>query len=301
MDTILQGMDSVICYLDDILVSGKSEAEHLDNLRKVLQKLKEHGIRARKSKCSFLKSSVLYLGHRIDADGIHATDAKLRAITDAPAPKNVTELRSFLGLLNYYARLIPNLSSLIQPLNQLLRHGVKWHWSQAANTAFKAAKEKVVSPNVLVHYDPSRPIRLAADASAYGVGAVISHTMEDGSERPIAFASRTLTPSERNYSQVEKEALSLVFGVCKFHAYLYGRPFTLITDHKPLLSILGPKNGVPPIAAARLQRWALKLSAYTYDIKFRRTDEHMDFRGFPFTMSVLLVISLRQQSSMSSS
>ena len=205
--------------------------------------MKEHRIRAKKSKCSFLKMGVQYLGHRIDADGIHATDAKLRAIIDAPQPKNVSELRSFLGLLNYYGRFIPNLSSLIHPLNKLLRHGVKWQWSPAASAAFKAAKEKVVSPNVLVHYDPQRPIRLAADASAYGVGAVISHTMEDSSERPIAFASRTLTPSERNYSQVEKEALSLVFGVCKFHTYLYGRPFILITDHKPLITILGPRRG----------------------------------------------------------
>jgi hypothetical protein len=136
---------------------------------------------------------------------------------------------------------------------------------------------KIVSPNV--HYDPSRPIRLAADASAYGVGAVISHVMDDGSERPIAFASRTLTPSERNYAQVEKEALSLVFGVCKFHTCLYGRQFTLVTDHKPLTSILGPKKGVPPIAAARLQRWALKLAAYTYDIKFCHTEEHCNADG----------------------
>ena len=129
------------------------------------------------------------------------------------------------------------------------------------------------------YYDVVRPLRLAADASAYGIGAVIFHVMDDGSERPIAFASRTLMPSEQNYAQVEKEALSLVFGVCKFHSYLYGRKFTLITDHKPLTSILGPKKGVPPIAAARLQRWALKLSAYSYEIEFRSTDKHVNADG----------------------
>ena len=274
MDTILQGMDGVICYLDDILITGKTEAEHLHNLQSVLQKLKEHGIRAKRAKCAFMKTKVHYLGHVIDAEGLHATDAKIQAIVDAPKPKNVGELRSFLGLLNYYGRFIPNLSTLLHPLNQLLCQHARWKWSKKCQQAFERAKKKIVSPNVLVHYDALREIRMAADASAYGIGAVISHVMDDGSERPIAFASRTLLPSERNYAQVEKEALSLIFGVSKFHAYLYGRKFTLITDHKPLLSILGPKKGVPPIAAARLQRWALKLSAYTYDIEFRSTDAH---------------------------
>ena len=268
MDTILQGMSGVIFYLDDILVSGRTEEEHLDNLWKVLQKLQEHGIRAKKAKCTFLKTSVQYLGHVIDADSLHATDDKVKAIINAPRPRTVAELRSFLGLLNYYGRFIPNLSSLIYPLNNLLRQKKTWQWTKACSGAFQAAKEKIVSSKVLTHYDPTRPVRLAADASAYGIGAVISHVMEDGSERPIAFASRTLKPSECNYAQVEKEALSLVFGLCKFHSYLYGRKFTLVTDHKPLTTILGPKNGVPPIAAARLQRWALKLAAYSYDIEF---------------------------------
>lgn len=279
MDTILQGMNGVICYLDDILISGKTEEEHLDNLRRVLLKLKEHGIRAKKAKCTFLKTSVRYLGHVIDADGLHATDDKIKAIVNAPRPRTVAELRSFLGLLNYYGRFIPNLSSLIYPLNNLLRQKTTWRWTKACSDAFTAAKEQIVSSNVLTHYDTTLPVRLAADASAYGIGAVISHVMEDGSERPIAFASRTLKPSERNYAQVEKEALSLVFGVCKFHSYLYGRKFTLVTDHKPLTTILGPKNGVPPIAAARLQRWALKLAAYNYEIEFRSTDKHANADG----------------------
>ena len=150
---------------------------------------------------------------------------------------------------------------------------------KACAKAFKTAKEKIVSPNVLVHYDPGHPLTIAADASAYGIGAVISHTMEDGTKRPIAFASRTLLPSKKNYSQIEKEALSIVFGISKFHAYLYGRQFTLITDHKPLTSIFGPKKGILTIAAARLQRWALKLSAYSYDIRYRSTNNHSNADG----------------------
>ncbi len=137
----------------------------------------------------------------------------------------------------------------------------------------------LTSAAVLAHYDPKLPLRLAADASAYGVGAVISHVYEDGSERPIAYASRTLTAAEKNYAQLEKEALLLVFGVRRFHQYLYGRPFTLYTDHQPLTTILGPKTGVPTLAAARLQRWALILSAYDYKIQFKSTNAHANADG----------------------
>ena len=130
-----------------------------------------------------------------------------------------------------------------------------------------------------MHYDPSLPITLAGDASAYGIGAVISHTLPDGTEHPIAFVSRTLSSSEQNYAQLEKEALSLIFGIKKFHQYLYGRHFTLVTDHKPLTAILGPKKGIPTLAAARLQRWAVLLSAYKYDIKFKPTQSHANADG----------------------
>ena len=109
----------------------------------------------------------------------------------------------------------------------------------------------------------------------HGVGAVISHMMPDGTERPVAFASRTLSPAERNYAQGEKEVLSLIFGIaCKFHQYLYGRTFTLVTEHKLLTTILGTKKGIPALSAARMQRWALLLSTYTYDIRFPPTQSH---------------------------
>ena len=127
---------------------------------------------------------------------------------------------------------------------------------------------------VLVHYNPSLPLKLAADASAYGIGAVISHVLPDGDEKPIAFASRTLSPGEKNYDQLEKEALAFIYGVKKFYQYLNGRRFTLTTDHKPLMTILNPKKGIPSLAAARLQGWALFLSDCTYDIEFKFSHDH---------------------------
>ena len=279
MDTILQGLSNVICYLDDILVTGSTDEQHLQNLEQVLARLKAHGVRLKKDKCRFFQDLVEHLGQVVTSEGVHTSLAKVQAVVDQPAPVDVSRLRSFLGQINYYSKYIPNLSAILAPLYQLLRSGHPWHWSEECNRAFLVAKEKVTRTPVLAHFDGTLPISLAADASSYGVGAVISHTMPDGKERPIAFASRMLSEAERKYAQVEKEALSLVFGVKKFHQYLYGRCFSLITDHKPLTAILGPKRGVPPLATARMQRWALLLSAYDYDIVYRPTTAHGNADG----------------------
>ena len=278
MDMILQGIPYVVCYIDDILVTGTSEAEHLKHLEEVLHRLQENGLRLHRDKCHFFQPSVEFLGYVIDAEGVHTSDRKIKAIREARAPQSVSELRAFLGLVNYYGKFVPNLASLLHPLYSLLHSGVQWRWSKECEQAFKKAKEKLVSAPVLTHYDSKLPIRMAGDASQYGIGAVISHTMPDGSERPIAFVSRTFSAGEKRYAQVE-EALSLVFGVKKFHQFLYGRHFTLITDHKPLTAILGPKKGVPSLAAARMQRWALLLSGYNYDIHFRPTQAHGNADG----------------------
>ena len=140
-------------------------------------------------------------------------------------------------------------------------------------------KQKLVEAPVLAHYYTDYPIVLAGDASTYGVGAVISHRLPDGSECPVAYTLRTLTKSERNYTQVEKEALPLVFGVRKFHQYLYGPQFTILTDHKPLKTILGPKNNIPQLAAVQMQWWALLLSAYVYNIQFQPIGSHGNADG----------------------
>ena len=274
MDKILQGLNGVSCYLDDILIIGRDDTEHLANLKKVLERLEEYGVQLKKSKCSFMCTSVEYLGYKIDAKGLHTTPQKVEAIQQAPHPENIQQLRSFLGLVHYYGKFIPNLATVTEPLNQLLDKGTQWQWSSDCEKAFAQLKNTLSSTSVLVHYDTNSPLRLACDASAYGVGAVISHTMPDGSEKPVAFASRTLTKAEHNYSQLQKEALSIIFGIRKFHPYLYGRQFTLVTDHKPLVTILHPRKGTPPLAAARLQRWALILASNNYEIEFKPTEKH---------------------------
>ena len=274
MDQILQGIEGVCCYLDDILISAPSEQSHSKILSEVLKRLGRYDVRVKSQKCEWGKHSVEYLGHVVDAEGIHPTTEKLEAISEAPSPTNVTELRSFLRLLNYYGKFIPNASTVLHPLNELLRKEIPWKWTEDCEKAYKASKSQLMESTLLVHYDVNRELRLACDASAYGSGAVISHVMPDGQERPVAFASRTLSASERNYAQIEREALSLIYGVKKFHKYLIGRKFTLITDHKPLTTIFNPESAIHTLAAARMQRWAIILSAYTYDIEFKRSGDH---------------------------
>lgn len=233
----------------------------------MLSRSEQFGLRVQKEKCKFFRSSLEYLGHVIDSKRLHKSLDKVRAILDAPEPTNSSQLRSFLGLNNYYAGFVPNLSTLLHPLNALLHKEVKWEWSKECNSAFCEAKEQLASDRVLIHYDPTLPVILACDASPYGVGAVLSHKLPSGEEKPIAFASRTLSKAEQNYAQIEREALGIFFGVRRFHSYLYGRHFTLLTDHRPLTTILSPSKATPSMAAARLQRWALLLAAHNYTIK----------------------------------
>jgi hypothetical protein len=217
---------------------------------------------------------VTYLGFRISKQGVHTCPEKVRVIKDMAIPANVTELRSFLGMIMYYGKFVENISMTLTPLYQLLRKGVNFVWTKECSEAFMAVKRSLMSSSVLAHYDPDLPLCLTTDASSSGVGAVISHQMPDGTERPIAYASRVLNAAEANYSQIQREALAIIFAVKKFHQYLYGRRFLLRTDHKPLVSIFGEKGGIPSMAASRLQRWAVILSGYRYDIEYVPTDKN---------------------------
>ena len=275
---MLQGLTGVQVYFDDILVTGKDDMEHLKNLEAVMERLSKFGLRIRPDKCVYLQPSVEYLGHVIDKNGLHKATAKVEAILAAPEPRDVAQLRSVLGMFQYYHKFIPNLAAVLHPLNQLLGK-VKWEWSKACTAAFLKVKKLLCEAPILTHYDTEKPLRLACDASPYGLGAVISHVMPNGEEKPVGYASRSLTKAEQNYSQIDREALGIIFGVKKFFQYLYGREFTLVTDNKPLTSIFHPSKEIPPLAASRLQRWSLYLSAFNYKVEFRRTAEHSNADG----------------------
>ena len=274
MESLLEGIPGVVVYIDDILVTGCSDKEHMENLERTLHRLSEAGLRLKKEKCVFLAKSVQYLGYVIDAEGLHPMPEKVKAVQEAPNPTNVTELKSYLGLLSYYSKFLPNLSTVLAPLYVLLRDKESWHWGKKEQKSFNESKQLLVSSQVLVHFDPKLEIRLACDASEYGLGAVLSHIMPDGTERPVGFVSRTLSSTEKKYSQIEKEALACVVGVTRFHAFLWGHHFTLQTDHKPLLSLLCPTKLIPCQAANRIQRWAWTLSSYEYTITWRRSAQH---------------------------
>ena len=241
MDNLLKGIKHVSVYIDDIVVTGITEEEHLKNLDEVLSRLDGVGARLRKEKCSFFSPQIEYLGHLINEKGLHPTPSKIKAIIDAPAPPTVTELKSFLGLLNYYCKFLPYLSSTLHPLYSLLQK-----WGPEEKETFQKAKALLSSPRLLVHFDPEKKLVLSCDASAYGLGVVLSLLMEDGAEQPISYASCTLTSAVKKYSQLDKEALAIVYGVTKFHQYLYGRDFTLFTDHKPLTYLFSSDRAVPP-------------------------------------------------------
>ena len=274
MESVLQGIPRVIVYIDDILVSGATEAEHLQTLDQVFDHLEKAGLHVREDKCKFMVKSVSYLGHQIDAEGLHPLSDKVQAVRDAPSPQSIQELKVYLGLLSYYSKFLPDLSTVLAPLYRLLRKDTFWRWTKEEMKAFQASKDLQTSSPLLVHFDPQLKLIFACDALAYGVGAMLAHQMLDGSEQPIGYASRTLTNAEKIYSQLEKEGLACVFGVRRFHSYLFGHPFELWTDHQQLLALLKENQSTTPQASARIQRWALLLTAYEYTLRFRNTHAH---------------------------
>uniref|UniRef100_A0A7I4YWP0 RNA-directed DNA polymerase n=1 Tax=Haemonchus contortus TaxID=6289 RepID=A0A7I4YWP0_HAECO len=194
-------------------------------------------------------TQLTYLGNVITAAGRRPDPKKIDAITQMPKPKDTAQVRSFLGLINYYGAFVPEMRQIRAPLDALLKKDTPFNWNPECDAAFERAKEVLASDLLLTHYNRDLPIVVAADASDYGIGARHGEELRTN----------------------EKEGLALIYAVRKFHRYIYGRHFTLLTDHKPLLAIFGSKKRVPAYLANRLQRWRLTLRAYDFDIEYRST------------------------------
>lgn len=274
IENILRDIEGVSVFLDDIRITAPDDQTHYKRLEQVLSRLESYNIRVNYEKCCFMENKIEYCGYTIDKNGIHKSKQKIEAIQNAKIPTNKSEVRALVGLINYYGRFLQNLSNTLHPLYNLLKDGVHFVWNTNCQKAFDAVKKEIVSERVLAHFDPKLPIILATDASPYAVGAVISHVYSDGTERPIQFASQTLTTVQQKYAQMDKEAYSIIFGIKRFYYYLYGRKFILYTDNKPLLHILTPSKQLSMLTTTRMQHYALYLQNFQYEIKYKNTKLH---------------------------
>lgn len=260
VDETYEGLDCVTAIIDDVLIYGKSKEEHDRNLRAMLQRSRERGVRLNPDKSIICATEVSYFGHLITKDGVKPDPAKITAVRDMEPPRDKGELETILGMVNYLSKFAPMLSDINAPLRQLLKESNEFIWDAQHDKAFKEMKELIIrEPGpVLAYYDPSKELRLQVDASKYGLGATL---LQEG--KPIGYASKSLTDSEINYAQIEKELYAILFGCKRFHQYAYGRHIIVESDHKPLESILRkPLTAAPP----RLQRMILQLQRYDFTI-----------------------------------
>ncbi|UYV79989.1 K02A2.6-like [Cordylochernes scorpioides] len=272
IDNVLRGLkwDMCLCYLDDIVVYGSTFKEHLTRLYKVLRCIKQAGLCLNYKKCHFASRQITILGHVVNEFGTQPDPEKVKAIVHFPKPRNISETRSFLGLSSYYRRFIKSYANKSRPLNSLLKKDEKFIWGEEQDESFRILKQELGSSPVLGHFIEGAETHVHTDASGYGLGAVLVQIQNDA-ERPIAYASRTLTKAEKNYSTTEKECLAVVWALGKFRPYLYGRPFTVVTDHHSLCWLVGLKD-----PSGRLARWALKLQEYDINIVYKSGRKHKD-------------------------
>lgn len=261
-------MDGVAAYLDDIIICGKDKTEHDERLRKVLQILCDHNVKINKSKSVLYARSMDYLGYHISGEGIAPSPEKLRAIVEAPPPTSTAELHSFLGMITYYCKFVENFSSKLAPLYDLMKKGVQFRWTKVEEKAWMGIKKDLVNSTLLTNFDGESPLIVEVDASPTGVGCVLLQS-KHGNMKPVYFASKKLSDAEKNYAQIDREGLALVFALQRFRYFLLGRHFVARTDHKPLIGLFGRGRPVPCNANARLQRWALLLSQYDYDLEYK--------------------------------
>ena len=281
IEIILGYIPGVKVFLDDIKITGPNDKIHLERLELVLSRLSSHNMRVNAAKCEFFSNSIVYCGYVIDKNGINKMKSKIEAMEKMPQPINKDQVRAFVGFVNYYGRFFPNLSTILFPINQLLKIENEFIWDKKCEKSFLEVKKEMMSNRVLAHYDTKLPLILATDASPYGVSAVLSHIYPDGSERPIHYASQTLNATQQRYAHHDKEAYAIVFGVKKFYTYVFGRKFILYTDNKAILQIFSPKKGLPILSATRMQHYAVFLESFDYDIRYKNTKQHGNADGLP--------------------
>lgn len=269
MDQILKNINNVQAYIDDILCWGATIKELYEVVMQILDRLLKFNVKVNAEKCHWFVDKVKYLGHILTEEGIIANDKGTRAIVNAPEPKNVSEVRSFVGMVMFYSKFIPKLNAKLAPLYHLLKKESKFNWNNECREAFESCKREISSPKILAHYDPKKPIIVTTDASDKGIGAVLSHRI-NGQERPVFFISRTLTKAEQKYPILHREALGIVYAMERFYKYIYGQFVEIYTDHRPLVGIFHAKKGEPPIVATRLQRYIMRMSIFNYSLTHRR-------------------------------
>ena len=260
MSKILSGLPGIVCHIDDILIYGKDKDEHDTRLRAALEAIKNAGLTLNHNKCMFNQCSVSFLGHLINEKGISQDPQKIMAIAKMSQLTTVTQLRRFLGMINQMSKFSSNLSQISQPLRELLSPKV---WEHAQQEAFEKLKTELATPRVLSHYNIDADTKVSADASSYGLGAILLQ-LHNGEWKLIAFASRSLSDTERRYAQIEKEALALTWACEKFSEYVLGKEIELETDHKPLVPLLGKKSldSLPP----RVLWFRLRLMRFQYKV-----------------------------------
>lgn len=271
MDILFQSHeDKIWAYLDDIIVCSETFEEHIKLLRQVTATLKRANLTINLSKCKFARSSLRYLGYIIDQDGLRTDPEKVSAILKFPRPKNVTELKRFIGLASWYRRFVKNFSLIAAPLHNLTKGNTKrtFVWPQEAEEAFISLKTLLTTTPVMSCPDYSKPFMIQCDASNEGIGAVLCQKTED-SEQAVAFLSRKLTDTEQRYSASERELLSVVYAIEKFRPYIDGVHFTVVTDHSALQWLHKMKD-----PHGRLARWAMKLQQFSFDIIHRPGKVH---------------------------
>ncbi|KAL0160136.1 hypothetical protein M9458_043861, partial [Cirrhinus mrigala] len=258
---VTDGLEGTVCHIDDVLVWGRTEEEHDSRLHVVLEKMQKAGITLNVEKCKLSKRKVHFLGHIISAEGISPDPMKTATIRNMTEPSNVSELRNFLGMVNQLGRFIPKPADKDKALRDLLSKKNCWIWGTEQAKAFQTLKDALSSPPVLAIYDTNRDCKVSADASSYGLGAVLMQRWQE-EWKPIAYASRSLTQTEQRYFHKWKKRHWVSHGHVK--DFLIGKHFEMETDHKPLLSLLGSQalDALPP----RIQRFKMQLMRYSYSI-----------------------------------